>query len=76
MVEIIENVLTVIILVVLIIAVVRRNSVKKEINTYDEDVLEKARAYREDGEADKYRQQIEDAALKELLNDGYSDDLN
>ena len=38
------------------------------------ETLEKARQYRENGDADKYRRQIEEAELKAFLNSGYEDE--
>ena len=69
----IKYILTGIILIVLLVAVYKKETSKGERDEYSADVLEKAKEYRENGEADLYRKQLEEAELKEYLNEGYDD---
>ena len=71
---IVKFILTGIILIALIIALKVKKNVAKQEEEYSKETLEKARQYRENGEADKYRRQIEEAELKAFLNSGYEDE--
>lgn len=71
---IVKFILTGIILIALIIALKVKKNVAKQEEEYSKETLEKARQYRESGEADKYRRQIEEAELKAFLNSGYEDE--
>ena len=73
---IVKIILTIIIVVVLLVAISKRNSIKMDDEKYSEDVLRKAKEYRESGEAERFRQQIEEAELNEFLNHGFEDDDN
>ena len=71
---IVKFILTGIILIALIIALKVKKNVAKQEEEYSKETLEKARQYRENGDADKYRRQIEEAELKAFLNSGYEDE--
>ena len=70
---IIKFILTGIIVIVLLVAISKRQAVEKEKDEYSEDVLQKAKEYRESGEAERFKKQVEDAELNEFLNQGYDD---
>ena len=62
-------------LVILAIAIKTKKSFKdNDLNYYNEETIKKADEYKNSGEAERYRQQLEEAELKELLNNGYDDE--
>lgn len=71
---IVKFILTGIILIALIIAIRVKKTVVKQDEEYSQEVLEKAKQYRENGEVEKYKKQLEEAELEAFLCKGYEDE--
>ncbi len=71
---IVKFIITGVLLIILAIAIKVKKDASSQHDDYNQETLESARQYKESGEAERYKKQLEEAELKAFLNTGYEDE--